>query len=112
MRFTLADRRSNISVGKPIYPRLCARPPAHANRVGWPVRGKYLFRLFVDVPAQDCSDGKDGLPNAHPKFAPVLISILYLHDIYYNTEIHANGTATRIYLSTENESVFNHAIQK
>lgn len=67
MRFTLADRRPNISVGKPIYPRLCARRPAHANRAGWPVRGKYLFRLFVNVLAQDCIDGKDEMPTQNSR---------------------------------------------
>lgn len=95
MRFTLADRRPNISVGKPIYPRLCARPLAHANRAGWPVRGKYLFRLFVDVPAQDCIDGKDGAFRRPSEIRASFNIILDLHNIYYNTKICANGAAPR-----------------
>lgn len=81
MRFTLADRRPNISVGKPIYPRPRARAPAHANKAGWPVRGKYLFRLFADVLAQDCIDGKGAAARRAAGIRASFNIIWYLHDI-------------------------------
>jgi len=95
MRFTLADRRPNISVGKPIYPRLRARASAHANRAGWPVRGKYLFRLFADVPAQDCIDGKGGTPRRPPEIRASFNIISYLHEIYYNIGARADDATTK-----------------
>lgn len=82
MRFTLAGRRSNISVGKPIYiPRVCStRVKAHANNRDWPVRGKYLFWLLIgDTQGLTRRLLKDPLlkdiRGPFPReFAPVLIS--------------------------------------
>lgn len=82
MRFTLAGRRSNISVGKPIYIlRVCStRVKAHANNRDWPVRGKYLFWLLIgDTQGLGRRLLKDPLlkdiRGPFPReFAPVLIS--------------------------------------
>jgi hypothetical protein len=49
-----------------------------------------LFRLFADVPAQDCIDGKGRAPQRLPEIRASFNIILYLHEIYYNVEARAD----------------------
>lgn len=89
MRFTLPDRRPNISVGKPIYPRLRAHALPHLHMQIKQV-GQYMANIYLDF-SSTCR--LSGLHRRQRRYSPSenltnFNIILYLHDIYYNTRLY------------------------
>lgn len=110
MRFTLPDRRPNISVGKPIYPRLRAYALLHLHMQIKQV-GQYVANIYLDF-SSTCR--LSGLHRRQRRYAPSenltnFNIILYLHDIYYNARLYVKmcdiATKKRVPFSIEKKII-------